>query len=182
MEVTFNTLHHIASTIEAVLSALRTDTKAAIDWFISNYMQANPSKFQFMFLKHFKCKEDVPNSIQIDSITITCQSDVKLLGMTIDDKLRFNKHVNILCKSAARQLNVMYRFKNIFDIKEKEKIYNTFILSNFNYCPTIGHLCGKTSTKKIECIQERALRFMFNDHCSTYPALLEKCNYTTLYA
>ncbi len=115
-----NTLYHIASTIDAVLSALRTDTKAAIYWFITNYMHANPSKFQFMFLKHFRCKVDVPDSIEIDIITITHQSDVKLLGMTIDDKLRFNKHVDIPCKSAARQINVMYMFKNIFDIK---KIY-----------------------------------------------------------
>ncbi len=72
----------------------------------------------------------------------------------------------------------MYRFKNIFDIKENEK---NAILANFVYCPTIWHLCGKGNTKKIECIQEHALRFMFNDHCSTYPALLEKCSYTTLH-
>ncbi len=64
-----NTLHHIASTIEAVLSALRTDTKTAIDWFINNFMQANRSKFQFMFLKHFRCKVDVSHSIEIDSKT-----------------------------------------------------------------------------------------------------------------
>ncbi len=108
-------------------------------------MQVNPTKFDFMFLKHFRCKEDIPDSVEIDS-----QSDVKLLGMTINDKLRFNKHVDILCKSAARQLNVIYRFKNIFDKKEKEKIYNTFILANFNYCLTIWHLCGKTGTNKIE--------------------------------
>ncbi len=75
----------------------------------------------------------------------------------------------------------MYRFKNIFDFKEKEKIYNTFILVNFNYCPTIWHLCGKRNTKKIERIQERYLRFMFNDHCSRYPGLLTKCSYTTLH-
>ncbi len=134
-------------TIEAVLSALRTYTKAAIDWFINKYMKANPSKFQFMFLKYFRCKVDVPDSIDIENITITHQGDIKLLGITIDDKLRFNKHVNILCKSAARQLNVMYRFKNIFDIKEKENIYNTFSLANFNYCPTIWHLCGKAKNR-----------------------------------
>ncbi len=39
----------------------------------------------------------------------------------------------------------------------------------------------KTCTKKIEVIQERALRFMFNDKTSTYSSLLEKCNYTTLH-
>ncbi len=71
--------------------------------------------------------------------------------------------------------------KNIFDIKEKEKIYNTFILAIFNYCPTIWHLCGKTNYKKIESIQENTLRFMFNDHCSTYYALLDRCSYTTFH-
>ncbi len=52
-----NTLHHIASNIEAVLSALRTDTKAEFDWFINNEIQENPSKFQFVFLKHFRYKD-----------------------------------------------------------------------------------------------------------------------------
>ncbi len=37
------------------------------------------------------------------------------------------------------------------------------------------------NTHKIEAIQERALRFMFNDKTSTYSSLLEKCNYTTLH-
>ncbi len=63
-----NNLHHIASTIETVLSALRTDTKAGIDWFINNCMQANSSKSQFMFLKHLRCNEDVADPIEIDSI------------------------------------------------------------------------------------------------------------------
>ncbi len=59
--------------------------------------------------------------------------------------------------------------------------YNTFILSNCNYCRIIWHSCGKTCTKKIEAIQEKALRFMFNDTTSTYSSLLEKYNYTTLH-
>ena len=74
----------------------------------------------------------------------------------------------------------MYRFKGIFNLKEREIMYNTFILSNFNYCPIIWHFCGKVYSKKIEHIQERALRFMFNDKTSSYVSLLEKCGYTTL--
>ncbi len=45
----------------------------------------------------------------------------------------------------------------------------------------IWHFCGKTCTKKIEAIQEGALRFMFNDKTSTYSSMLQKCNYTTLH-
>jgi exonuclease III len=176
-----NTLDIIGSTVETVLSALRKDTDNAIKWFVSNYMQVNPSKFQFMFLKPLSSKEVTPEFIEVNGTHITCEDKVNLLGITIDDKLKFDKHVVNLCKKAARQLNVMYRFKRIFDLKERERIYNTFILSNFNYCPTVWHFCGKVCTKKIEHIQERALRFMFNDKESSYSSLLSKCGYKTLH-
>ncbi len=98
--------------------------------------------------------------------------------MTIDNKLKFDKDVDKLYESAARQLNILnilnilYRFRGIFDIKEKNIMYNTFILSNFNYCSIILHFCGKTASKKVEHIQERALPFMLNDKVSTYESLL----------
>ncbi len=176
-----NTLDIIASTVESVLSALRKDTDNAIKWFINNYMQANPSKFQFMFLKSFTSDAEVPEMLEVNDTIIPCKEQVDLLGMTIDQKLKFDKHVDKICKNAARQLNVMYRFKGIFTLKEREAIYNTFILSNFNYCPIVWHFCGKVCTKKIEKIQERALRFMFNDKTNSYAILLEKCGYTTLH-
>ncbi len=44
----------------------------------------------------------------------------------------------------------------------------------------IWHFCGKASTKNIELIQERPLRFLLNEQKSTYHELLEKCNYTTM--
>ncbi len=175
-----NTLDMISCTIETVLSALKTDTEKAINWFVENFMQVNPSKFQFMFLQKFTSKEIKPEFIEVHGINIPRKNEVKLLGITIDDKLKFDKQVDILCKNAARQLNILYRFKGIFDLKEREKIYHTFILSNFNYCPIVWHFCGKVNTKKIEKIQERALRFMFNDKKSSYSSLLEKCGYNTL--
>ncbi len=79
------------------------------------------------------------------------------------------------------QLNVLYWFRGIFDIKEKEIMYNTFILSNFNYYPIVWHFCGKTASKKVKNIQERALCFMFSYKVSTYESLLDRCGYTTLH-
>ncbi len=39
----------------------------------------------------------------------------------------------------------------------------------------------KKISKTVENIQERALRFMFNDKVSTYESLLDRCGYTTLH-
>ena len=51
-------------------------------------------------------------------------------------------------------------------------IYHSFILSNFNFCPLSWHFYSEANTNKIENIQERALRFIYNDYNSTYENLL----------
>ena len=42
------------------------------------------------------------------------------------------------------------------------------------------HFCSKTSTNKMEKIQERALRFIYDDQDSSYEELLHKANLPSL--
>ena len=53
----------------------------------------------------------------------------------------------------------------------KLTIFHTFILSNFNYCPLAWHFCSESNSKKLEKIQERALRFVYDDFKLTYEEL-----------
>ena len=53
---------------------------------------------------------------------------------------------------------------------EKEGPLNSFLHSNFNYCPFVWHFCSK----KIEKIQERILRLLHNGFASDYNELLKK--------
>ena len=53
-------------------------------------------------------------------------------------------------------------------------------MSNFNYCPLVWHFCGEVNTKKIEKIQERALRFIYQDYNSSYDTLLDKSKLPSL--
>jgi hypothetical protein len=62
----------------------------------------------------------------------------------------------------------------------KLTIFYTFILSNFNFCPLAWHFCTDKNTKKIEKMQERALRFVCNDYNSTYLELVDKTKVPTL--
>jgi hypothetical protein len=50
-------------------------------------------------------------------------------------------------------------------------------MSNFSYCPLTWHFCGEQNTKKIEKIQERALRFTYDDFQNSYEFLLEKSKF-----
>ncbi len=176
-----DTFSKVSSSVDALMEALKHHSKIAIEWFHHNIMEANPPKFQFMLMKSFTSKELLTNFTDINDTRIERESQIKLLEITIADKLKFDKHIEVLCKNAARQINVLYRFSGIFDIKEREVIRNTFILANFNYCPLVCHCCDKSSTKKIVKTQERALRLLLNDKTNSYALLLEKSNSTTLH-
>ena len=54
----------------------------------------------------------------------------------------------------------------------RKLVFNSFILSNFNYCPLVWLTCNVTNTRKMEKIQERGLRIIYNDYVSSYKELL----------
>ena len=142
-----------------------------------------------------KCKQIQTNSRQLClesldlriakvsfwTVEIKCEDSVKLLGVTIDYLLNFDLHVSNICKMAARQINVLLRLSKFLRIETKILIYKSFIRSSFNFCPLVWHFCSKTSSAKMEKLQYRALRLVFNDFDSSYETLLERVNMPTLH-
>ena len=176
-----NTIDASDASMQSVLKVLQADTTNAVKWFSENFMQANTEKFQFLFMKPISAHETIPDHIVINDTKIQRNNSVKFLGITIDDKLEFNSHVANLCIKAGNQLNVLYRFKNIFSVEEKKIVYQTFVLSNFNYCPIVWNFCCTMMMRKIEYIQERALRFIYNDFKTEYRDMLKLYDHETLH-
>ena len=85
-----------------------------------------------------------------------------------------------ICKKAARQLNALARISNYLDVSARKLIYNSFVASNFDYCPLVWHFCGATNSNKIEKIQQRCLRIIYKDYESSNEKMLEMANTTTL--
>ena len=174
-----NTISAFNSNLTELIKNLEKDSEIAINWFKSNEMLVNAEKFQAIILKKHGNTEE-PIKLKIDNKEIETEKNVKLLGVTIDEKLNFDEHVSFLCKKAAAQLNAISRIKYNLGQKEKEAILNSFIFSNFNYCPLVWHFCSAKSMQKIEKIQERSLRILLNDNNSTYRALLTKTSKSTM--
>ena len=98
------------------------------------------------------------------------EKSVKALDVTIDYRLTFNDHISACCLKATRQLNALARIsKYLLKI-----IFNSFIRSNFEYCPLVWHFYGKTNNQKLEKIQEQSLRILHDTFELTYEELLNK--------
>ena len=168
-----NTLSYVNDNYEKLIDILEKESSVLIDWFKFNCMQANPDKFQAIAV----AKTPV---FKIESAEITCDEVVKLLGIDIDYQLNFNYHIKNICRKASQQLNVLKRIGCFLSKLNKLTIFHAFILSNFNFCPLACHFCNKSNTSKLEKIQARALRFIYEDYESTYDELLEKAKVPSL--
>ena len=96
-------------------------------------MKANPEKFQAIAIGNQTKQQNL--TFTLDGNKIECESEVKLLGVTIDFQLNLNEHVYNICNKASRQLNVLKRIGTHLTKLGKLTIYYSFIMSNFNYCP-----------------------------------------------
>ena len=96
--------------------------------------------------------------MNIGNEKIESLSAIKLLGIEIDDKLNFNNHINTICRSAANQLNALMRLRRFLGLEDRKALIQSFVLSNFNYCPLVWMLSGvKSLSKIIEKLQKQAL-------------------------
>ena len=118
----------------------------------------------------------INNNVQLKPV-----AEVKLLGVTFDSKLTFTKHINNLCIKAGRHINALSRLSNVLSKDSKQQLFQTFILSNFNFCPVVWHFCGMAELKQIEKVQKRALKIIYNDFNNSYVNLREYANRPLMY-
>ena len=174
-----NTLSAHQDTLEKLIEVLENESEIAINWFKSNQMIVNPDKFQAIIINP-KRNKDERHTLKLGEHIIHSQSSVSLIGIEIDDHLSFSNHITTLLRNAAGQLNYLYSKKSFLNFDAKRVLIESFIISNFNYCPLVWLFCNAKLKHKQENIQKRALRFLFNDHESTYGQLLDKSKKPTL--
>ena len=102
-------------------------------------------------------------TIKISNTQRNCEDVVKLLGVDIDYQRNFYQHISYLCRKAGQQLNVLTRLSPFY----QDKINLQFSILLYYLILITARLPGmfvmKVTLKKLEKIQERALRFVYDD-------------------
>ena len=76
-------------------------------------------------------------TILVDNTALIVEEQMTLHGVTLDNKLNFNVHINTVCKEACRKLNALIRIAKYLSKNQKKMLINAFFHSRFNYCPVI---------------------------------------------
>ena len=145
---------------ESVISALETSSSLLFGWFNSNFMKANSDKSHLIMT----CKE--ATTAMIDGWSINSRKTEVLLGITIIHELKFDDHINYLCKKTGQKRNTIARVVPFLNVSKKRITMKSFIASQFGYCPVIWMFHNRRLNNKTHRIHESALRItlMPNHH------------------
>ena len=135
-------------------------------WLIANRLTLNIEKTKYMLFSPLNIPTNLLN-IAIDGTPIERVNKFSLLGILVDDRLRFDAHISNTCSKLSRSLGVIYKMSSFFPPTILKTLYFSIFYPHLIYGIIIWGGCGVVNVGRVERIQRRAMRLLA-EFCGPY--------------
>ena len=125
-------------------------------------MEFHPQKCQVLRITN-KVKPIVTN-YTIHNETLQCTMDAKYLGVTLDSKMKWKKHVGNIANKANKTLGFLNRQINQGSKAIKKQCYETYVRPILEYASSVWDPFYNTEINELEKVQRRAARFVHKNY------------------
>ena len=126
-------------------------------WYLSNRLRVNIEKTKVMLLKSQSLDE---LNITIGGKKLEQVKIMKYLGLTIDDELKWNIHINNLCKYIAYKTHFLAKLRKYLNSNLLNTLYKSIIQPCYDYACSVWGNCPDVCRRKLLRIQKRAARIV----------------------
>lgn len=165
----------VSNTQEA--QQLQDDVDRLNEWCAHNRMKLNADKcYQISFTRN---KNIIPTQYKIGDTDLKIVDLIRDLGVHIDSKLTFVRHVDFIISKASKMLGFMLRNSKPFrHAHSKIALFNALVRSNLEYCSQVWNPFYQVHKDRIERVQKKFLYHLaFGDgrarYLSSYEARLK---------
>lgn len=160
-------------------SALQRDLNRFLQWCDVNQLYLNTKKCNVISFTRKRSKIEFGYSVE--GVLLTRLRMVKDLGILMDEKLTFSKHVDYIIAKAYSMLGFVIRtcrdFKNVNTLKS---LYFAHVRSYLEYASVVWHPYQSTFIDRIESIQKKFLMFALRrtvkrDENHKLPPYIDRC-------
>ena len=162
--------------LNEVIELLNVELKKICYWFRTNELSLHPGKTKFMIFTKNESninfdelnivlnnnnvdENDENNIIKLSYVNSNSEIPaIKFLGVHIDPKLNFKHHIGAIHSKVSRSLFAINSVKHFIDKRALKTLYNSLVHSHFLYCIPIWGCASKSSFKKLELLQKKAIR------------------------
>ena len=126
---------------DPVISAnnLNHDLNIIQQWDHQWKLEFNPDPTKQAFDILFPCRKSSPNHPQLifNGTSVAKINEQKHLGLILDSKLTFEKHLN---EKAKKDVGVLKHLSKFLQLKTLDQMYKALVRSHFYYCDIIYHI------------------------------------------
>ena len=137
-----------------------TIREVELEWLLANKLSLNVAKTKFLLIgSDYKINNLVTQSnIKIDQTKIKQVYNSRVLGVDIDNKLKWNKHIDTIAKKVSSGIGAMSRIRDFVDRDTLISVYNALIRPHFDYCSEVWDTLGNGLSNRLQNLQNRAAR------------------------
>lgn len=141
------------------------------DWCNANKLTLNIEKTNFIIIKNPQNHFQLANKITLNNSPISQAESIKFLGIIIDTKLNWSKHIDSLRSQLHKSLGLIYLASSFLPTHILILLYNSLINSKIIYCLEAWGNAPTTYLNKIYLIQKRLVRIIYrkNPHEHSSP-------------
>ena len=145
-----------------VLTNLSTLAPKNYTWLANNQTKADHGKF------HLLLSSQESTCIQIEYFTVKYSKTKTLLGININNRLKFQVHDSIIGQKTNRKLNALAKITNYIELSKNRILMNAFFTIQFNYCPAIWMFHSRSLNNKINGFFKGCQRVLHNQILKHY--------------
>jgi hypothetical protein len=146
--------------MQPAVSCTQTATKAVRDWFATNGLSLNPDKSEVMFLGTYQRLAIIPDDIAVDvaGSSIKPSEQIKSLGVIIDEKLGFDKHVSNICKLSYSNIRALRQIRPMLSKDDANTVACAIVSTRLDYCNSILYGITSANMLKLQRVQNALAR------------------------
>ena len=157
-----------------LVDTLNNELRCASDWIKSNKLSLNLQKTNYMLFSN--SINNIPGDIVFDNTLINKESQIKFLGVTLDDKLSWKPHTNNICKTISRNIGIINKLKWYLPRNVLLTLYSTLVLPYLNYGILAWGNATVSQIQKILLLQKKAMRIICHSDYRAHTDSLFKGN------
>lgn len=169
-----NTPYCVAKDVMSLLKILEADTYSVLNWFRYNEMKPNQGKCHLIVAEVNHKNFDSKSFIFLEDAFLESEEIVRLLGVDVENDLKFKEHIKVMLTNANKKLSGLIRVSKFLTKEKLRLLISAFIESQFNYCPLVWMFHSKVLDNKINKLHARALRLVYKDKSLTFKQLIDK--------
>jgi len=130
---------------------------------LQNGLQLNPDKSEALIVgttNQLRAVTSSMSSVSVAGVDLPVADDIKVLGVVLDRRLTFHKHVSVVVQSCNYHAQAIRHIRHLLTTELAQTLSCSLILSRIDYCNAVLHGAPSYSIKRLQRIQNNAARIV----------------------